>query len=125
MSESTLWKKGQSGNPKGRPKGLFNWQRAIVQKADELHPSDSQGRSWGQRVVDNLFRMAADGRPSSRQLKAIEELLNRGLGKPVQAIAVADLRPEAKEQLIENLLGVLQAEKAEKEKADGDKLPLQ
>jgi hypothetical protein len=105
------WQKGQSGNPKGRPRGLFNWQRAIVEKADELHPNDSQGRSWGQRVVDNLFRMAADGRPSSRQLKAIEELLNRGLGKPVQAIAVADLRPEAKTQLIENLLAVLKAEK--------------
>jgi hypothetical protein len=116
------WQKGESGNPKGRPRGLFNWQRAIVEKADELHPTDCHGRSWGQRVVDNLFRMAADGRPSSRQLKAIEELLNRGLGKPVQSIAVADLRPEAKTQLIENLLAVLKAE--QEEKTDGN-LPVQ
>jgi len=107
------WQKGESGNPAGRPKGLIGWMRAIELKADEQHPTDSRGMTWRERCVSNLFRIAADGRPSSRQLKAIEIILDRAIGKPVQAIAVADMRPESKQQLIENLLTILKEEKTD------------
>ena len=105
------WQKGQSGNPNGRPKGLFTWKQAIDEKADEPHPSDYRGRTYKQRVVANLFRIAADGRPSQRQLNAIIALLDRGMGKPVQAVAVADMRTETREELIASLLETARAMK--------------
>jgi hypothetical protein len=118
MSEHRF-KKGESGNPKGRPKSLFNWQRAIAEKAAERHPTDYKERTWGQRVVENLFKMAADGRTSQKQLNAIRELLDRGMGKAVQAMAIADMRPESREQLVESLFQIARASQ------DDDKLPVQ
>lgn len=118
MSEHR-WKKGQSGNPKGRPKSLFNWQRAIVQQAAELHPTDYKGRTWGERVVANIFRIAANGRPSKLQARACEYLIDRGAGKAMVQVAIADMRQESREQLIQNILESAQIAK------EDEKLPIQ
>ena len=100
------WKKGDpSPNPKGRPRGLVNWHQAFKDKGAELHPSDSNGRTWYERVVEGVYRIAA-GRPSARQLKAAEIIFDRILGKPVQSVfnANVDLTREQRTARLKELL---------------------
>lgn len=116
MSESNenghKWQKGQSGNPAGRPRNLFSFKRELELKASEVDPKDRLGRTYGKQVIDRAFDLALRGPKSSRQVNAIREILDRVLGKPVQAVAVADLRPESREQLIESILETARTMKA-------------
>jgi Family of unknown function (DUF5681) len=113
------WQKGESGNPAGRPRSLFSFKRELEMKASEVDPKDRLGRTYGKQVIDRAFDLALRGPKSSRQVNAIREILDRVLGKPVQAVALADMRPESKEQLIESLLETARAAQ------DDDKLPVQ
>src|SRR5437868_1905894 len=83
--------KGQSGNPNGRPRNLFSFKRELDLKASEVDPKDRQGRTYGKQVIDRAFDLALRGPKSSRQVNAIREILDRMLGRPIQAVAVADL----------------------------------
>ena len=65
------WKKGESGNPGGRPK-----QKKIVVEA---------ARAAGDRCVEILRELAEHEDPRVR-LEAIKQLLDRGFGKPRQRI---------------------------------------
>ena len=71
-----LWKKGQSGNPTGRPKR----NRAITQYISEKTAD-------GKKLIDELLKLSVneDARDRDR-IKAIEMLLERGFGKAVQQI---------------------------------------
>jgi hypothetical protein len=113
------WQKGQSGNPNGRPRSLFSFRHELEMKASEVDPKDRLGRTYGKQVIDRAFDLALRGPKSSRQVNAIREILDRVLGKPVQAVALADMRPESKEQLIESLLETARATQ------DDDNLPVQ
>jgi hypothetical protein len=106
---SHRWQKGESGNPDGRPRSLFSFKRELELKASEVDPRDRLGRTYGKQVIDRAFELALRGPKSSRQVNAIKEILDRLLGKPVQAVAVADLRPESREQLIESILDTARA----------------
>ena len=68
--------KGQSGNPKGRPKK----NHALI---DYVH----QKTSGGKKLIDELYKIAMsdDGRDRDR-MRAIELLLERGFGKNVQPV---------------------------------------
>jgi hypothetical protein len=65
------FKKGQSGNPGGRPKQ----ERAVVEAA----------RAAGDRCIEVLQELVEHDDPRV-QLAAADQLLNRGFGKPRQAI---------------------------------------
>jgi len=119
MSEANKWQKGQSGNPAGRPRLLFSFNRELQQKASEVDPKDLYGRTYGRKLIDRAFEIALKGPRSTRQIVAIREILDRLVGKPVQAVAVADLRPESREQLIESILETARAMKKEKEDEPG------
>jgi hypothetical protein len=71
------FKKGQSGNPKGRPK-LPDLSELMDKTLGKV---DAQGLTAAERILKKLERMAAQG-----NLKAAEMLLDRGYGKPKQAI---------------------------------------
>ena len=72
------WKKGESGNPAGRPKRNREITLYISEKTDE-----------GRALVDQLCEMAVSSKVNPRdRIRAIEMLLDRGFGKAVQPIEV-------------------------------------
>ena len=54
-----MWKKGQSGNPKGAPKNQFSWRSLIIQVAEELDHVTKQKNKI--EVVRSIFKQAKMG----------------------------------------------------------------
>ena len=70
---STAWKPGQSGNPAGRP------PTALLEAA----------RNLTQEALDRIIELMRQDDDRALALNAATELLNRGWGKPAQALALA------------------------------------
>jgi len=75
------WKKGESGNPKGRQK-LPDIREAMR----ELMADEINGKTTLQLILQQLRSMAAKG-----DIRAIQELLDRGYGKAKQSLDVNDV----------------------------------
>lgn len=95
------FKKGQSGNPKGRPK-----------KIPELNVllADVLGEQKGGIEAAKVILMALRAKATKGDVRAAEVLLNRAYGMPKQAIDmkaevetvdVSQLTPEQMEKLLE------------------------
>lgn len=69
--------KGESGNPKGRPKRDWTWS-GVLENAVERINEDS-GKSVKEEVADSLVREALKG-----NILAQKELMNRMDGMPSQ-----------------------------------------
>ncbi len=80
------WKKGQSGNPKGRPKGRISLVRLIE---DHLMAEDGK---VAHEIVEHLFCLARSG--DSTALKAIMTIMDRvdGAVSKKQVIELTDLK---------------------------------
>lgn len=68
------WKKGQSGNPKGRPPAGDAWAEILREMGEEIY---EDGRARREKVCEQLFRMAEDG-----DMRAIQLIIERVEGKP-------------------------------------------
>jgi len=79
------FKKGQSGNPGGRPKA----EKEVVEAA----------RAAGPRCVEVLVDLL-DHNDSRVRMAAADQLFNRGFGKPRQSIET-EFRPELKIRFVE------------------------
>jgi hypothetical protein len=100
------WKKGQSGNPKGRPKNLFSYSKELASQLSDVDPKDERKRTNGQIIVAKQVELAKQG-----SIRATNEILDRLLGKPPQALAIADMRSGSREESIAGILETLQAMK--------------
>ena len=110
---STRWRKGQSGNPGGRPKVIGDLQE--------------QARQWAPEALDALREIAAsrDAPPSARVSAAVA-LLDRGYGKPAQSIdakvsnepSMAQLHLQALKELAERAKEQKAAREAEEKMID-------
>ncbi len=78
--KATQWKKGQSGNPKGRPKNGLCLTSIAKAKLGEKAPDDPDGRTWAQLIVDQWLAQTLSN-PSY-----FKELLERIEGKVPQAL---------------------------------------
>lgn len=76
MPEGKRFKKGQSGNPAGRPKKLPELDALI----GEVLGEEKDGMTAAAAILKKWRQMAAQG-----NLKAGEMLFDRGYGKPKQA----------------------------------------
>jgi hypothetical protein len=80
------WVKGQSGNPKGRPKSGFALNEYITDLANvELEDK----KTMLEAVVGKVYEEALDG-----NMTAINFLADRILGKPSQQIGIKDVSDE-------------------------------
>jgi hypothetical protein len=71
------WRKGQSGNPRGRPRVGLSVAEAIR----------ALGGEDGRRYIQVLHRLAVGRHTDTRaKLVAIQLLLDRAFGRPVQAV---------------------------------------
>jgi hypothetical protein len=99
LNPENKWKPGQSGNPKGRPKKVFDFLRETDALLLQVDPKDEQGRTHGQIAVTQFVYQMKQG-----SVRCWNEYLDRKHGKPPQALAIADLRTESREQLIASIL---------------------
>jgi hypothetical protein len=73
------FKKGESGNPKGRPK-LPDLKLLLA----DILGEEKDGKTAAEAILMKLRQMAAQG-----NLKAAEMLLNRGYGLPKQTVELS------------------------------------
>jgi hypothetical protein len=73
--EPHKFKKGQSGNPNGRPKKLPELDKLLADVLGE----EKDGITAAEAILKKLRQMAAQG-----NIRAAEVLLDRGYGKPKQ-----------------------------------------
>jgi len=78
------WKKGQSGNPSGRPKSK-TLSDAYRHKLEEPVPNDPEGRTWAELIAVAQVRDAVRG-----NVQAAREIADRTEGRPRQAIEFED-----------------------------------
>jgi hypothetical protein len=78
------WKKGQSGNPSGRPKSK-TLSDAYQCKLEELVPNDPGGRTWAEIIAEAQIRDAVRG-----NVQAAREIADRTEGRARQAIEFED-----------------------------------
>lgn len=74
------FKKGQSGNPSGRPKREWNWTDELIKAANELETKT--GKPFRELVAKRIIVDAASG-----NTQAAREVFNRIDGMPKQEIA--------------------------------------
>ena len=82
--KSHRWKKGQSGNPSGRPKSK-TLSNAYRNKLEEPVPNDPEGRTWAELIAEAQVRDAVRG-----NVQAAREIADRTEGKARQAIEFED-----------------------------------
>lgn len=78
----TKFKKGQSGNPNGRPKKpLKDMPDLKTALAEILSQENDKGNNLIDAIITKLVKMSLDG-----NMQAIKELLDRGYGKAKETI---------------------------------------
>lgn len=68
------WKKGESGNPAGRPRRDLTLTTLLKDEIEKICPLDKEGRTWRQLLVIGTMRLALKG--NSIALKEIWERLD-------------------------------------------------
>ena len=75
----TQWKKGQSGNPSGKPKGAVNLSTWIVKALEEPASSSLYGMKKGQLPIEAMIA-AMVSRAMDGDVRAFEALARHGYG---------------------------------------------
>ena len=81
----TRWKKGVSGNPRGRPKKQNSLTNLLRDEIEKICPADREKRTWIQLVVLATLQLAMKG-----NAVALKEVWDRLDGKVLQRVGGAD-----------------------------------
>ena len=94
ISPATEWKKGQSGNPKGRPKGVPT-RKTIVRKWLEANESVANPITGQKELLSqaDIMTLALIKRARGGDVAAYKELMDSGFGKNTEIVDLnADLK---------------------------------
>ena len=86
--KKAAWKKGQSGNPKGRPVKGECLTSLLKDEIEKICPDDKDGKTWKELIVIATMRLAIEGNKA-----ALKEVWERIDGKIPQAITGKDGGP--------------------------------
>lgn len=75
----TRWKKGESGNPKGRPKKQDSLTSLLKEEIKKICPADREKRTWKELIVRATLQLAMKGNAT-----ALREVWDRLDGKTLQ-----------------------------------------
>ena len=78
------FKKGQSGNPSGKPKYAPDTKAVIDRRT--IRNIVIEARRFSGLAVDTLVELTKDNHSDSARYSAAAELLNRGYGRPAQSL---------------------------------------
>ena len=104
------FRKGQSGNPGGRPKVLAEVQELARQYAPE--------------AIVELARLALKARSETARIAAIRELLDRGYGRPRQGMEISLPSVNPLQLLLDEIDALERIEPPVSYTPDRDHLPL-
>lgn len=99
------WKKGQSGNPSGRPVKMCTLvTHALREKLAAIDPKTKQ--TFAERIADLLLRCATDPDPEvdKTRIMALSEIIDRCEGKAKQQLDVNDITAELRQRSDEDLM---------------------
>lgn len=74
------WKKGVSGNPRGRPKKQDSLTTLLQEEIAKICPADREKRTWKELIVRATLQLAMKGNPT-----ALKEVWERLDGKTLQS----------------------------------------
>ena len=100
IGRGTQFRKGQSGNPGGRPKSR-TISEALRQKLGETKDDDPQHRTFAQILAENLISLACSQERNS--VAAAVEIANRVEGRVHERIEVADITKQLQSKSDEEL----------------------
>lgn|ERR1035437_7301772 len=89
---STSWKPGQSGNPKGYVKRDWTWKGELEQAVEEAL---SDGKTIKYHLARSLIKQGLKG-----NVNAIEKMMNRMDGMPLQATDITSLGDKLQSPLV-------------------------
>lgn len=92
-SNATSFRKGQSGNPKGRPPQTQEQKDALAE-IRKLAPRAAE-------VLEEMLN--SDATPAPTRIKAVELILDRTYGKPDMAVKVEDPKTDALKDIREQV----------------------
>ena len=75
----TRWKKGTSGNPRGRPKKKDSLTQLLRDEIKKICPADREKRTWKELIVFATLQLAMKGNAT-----ALKEIWERIDGKVLQ-----------------------------------------
>ena len=120
------WKKGQSGNPIGRPKSALSKaaiQRIAMEHASQTDPDDPRLRLRIEVILENTYQSAKGAKTGQPSIRAVGEYLDRVMGKPPQAVTTdlnVNVSREDRVKAVEDLLNDLSAPAKDAEHESGD-----
>jgi hypothetical protein len=94
------FKKGQSGNLAGRPKGTRNLSTLLREMLEqEITVTTEDGKTERKKLQEVLVSKLIKKAVKKEDLRAIQEIFDRTEGKPAQMISVNTISPEEVREL--------------------------
>src|SRR6516162_1229917 len=114
MSIQSRWKPGQSGNPKGRKKGVRSTLADYRNAGDEV-AIETTGETYHQVAARKAWKEAAFNKSPKVRLAYMSFLADRIFGKPVQSVLTGNIKLTREQRIahLEELLSTLPETKDE------------